>query len=173
MKAWAQKQKGFTIVELLIVIVVIGILASITIVSYNGVQARAKDSRRLNDTQVIVGALQLYYAENGVYPTPSYNGPGGWESSSINPSQFLQVLKTNGIISSVPVDPVNTATAEYRYYRYPAGDYGCDAARGAYFVFGIINLESSQGPSSQSPGWLCPSRDWETEFDWVTGGFER
>ncbi len=41
---WAQKQKGFTIVELLIVVVVIAILAAITIVAYNGIQNRAKDS---------------------------------------------------------------------------------------------------------------------------------
>jgi len=41
---WASKQKGFTIVELLIVIVVIGILAAITIVAYNGIQNKAKQS---------------------------------------------------------------------------------------------------------------------------------
>jgi prepilin-type N-terminal cleavage/methylation domain-containing protein len=172
MSLWA-KQKGFTIVELLIVIVVIGILAAITIVAYNGVQARAKDSRRLNDMQVISGGLKLYYAQNGVYPTPSFNGPGGWESSSINPSQFLQVLKTQNIISSVPVDPVNTSTSiEYRYYRYAAGSYSCDATKGAYFVLGVVDMESSNGTYAGSPGWLCPGRDWQPEFGWVTGGFE-
>lgn len=41
---WVQKQKGFTIVELLIVVVVIAILAAITIVAYNGIQNRAKES---------------------------------------------------------------------------------------------------------------------------------
>ena len=41
---WAKKQTGFTIVELLIVVVVIAILASITIVSYNGISTRAKES---------------------------------------------------------------------------------------------------------------------------------
>jgi len=44
MQKWAPRQKGFTIVELLIVIVVIGILAAITIVAYNGIQGRAKDA---------------------------------------------------------------------------------------------------------------------------------
>lgn len=44
MTAWAQKQKGFTIVELLIVVVVIAILAAITILAYNGIQQRARAS---------------------------------------------------------------------------------------------------------------------------------
>ena len=43
MKTWAQ-QRGFTIVELLIVVVVIAILAAITIVAYNGIQDRTKQS---------------------------------------------------------------------------------------------------------------------------------
>jgi len=42
---WADSSKGFTIVELLIVVVVIAILAAITIVSYNGIQAQARDSK--------------------------------------------------------------------------------------------------------------------------------
>lgn len=42
----SNRQKGFTIVELLIVIVVIALLATISIVAYNGVQGRARDSKR-------------------------------------------------------------------------------------------------------------------------------
>jgi|GEM_PF-2201772 len=48
MKKWAQKQTGFTIVELLIVIVVIAILAAITIVSYNGITSKAKQAQVLS-----------------------------------------------------------------------------------------------------------------------------
>jgi general secretion pathway protein G len=67
-----QKQTGFTIVELLIVIVVIGILATITIVAYNGIQQRGRDARRLSDIKSVEQALQLYYADNGSYPaTPT------------------------------------------------------------------------------------------------------
>ncbi|MCA9336117.1 prepilin-type N-terminal cleavage/methylation domain-containing protein, partial [Candidatus Saccharibacteria bacterium] len=50
MKTWAKNKKtGFTIVELLIVIVVIAILAAITIVAYNGIQQRSRDSIRKSD----------------------------------------------------------------------------------------------------------------------------
>lgn len=60
--------KGFTIVELLIVIVVIGILAAITIVAYNGIQNRANDGAIQSDLSAASKALELYKTDNGVYP---------------------------------------------------------------------------------------------------------
>ena len=53
---WA-KQKGFTIVELLIVIVVIAILAAITIVAYNGIQTRAKTERANSELRMLEKAI--------------------------------------------------------------------------------------------------------------------
>lgn len=64
-----RQSHGFTIVELLIVIVVIAILAAITIVSFNGIQARAKDSSRNASVVALQKAIELYNAENNVYPT--------------------------------------------------------------------------------------------------------
>lgn len=63
------KQRGFTIVELLIVIVVIGILAAITIVAYNGVQTRAKDARVQSDIRNVQKQIEAYNAINGSYPS--------------------------------------------------------------------------------------------------------
>lgn len=66
---WAQRrQSGFTIVELLIVIVVIAILAAITIVAYNGIQSRANDTAVKNDLQALAKKFELYRVDNGVYP---------------------------------------------------------------------------------------------------------
>lgn len=62
---------GFTIVELLIVIVVIGILAAISIVAYNGVQNRANDSAIQSDISSIAKKILLYQAENGQLPQGS------------------------------------------------------------------------------------------------------
>lgn len=81
----AVAQKGFTIVELLIVIVVIGILAAITIVAYNGIQQRARDSQRKTDIVALTKALELYYIDKGEYPPTSWacaNGNNGWVSTA-------------------------------------------------------------------------------------------
>lgn len=59
------KQTGFTIIELLIVIVVIGILAAITIVSYNGIQDRAKVQAANSDVNTLAKAIKIARLSKG------------------------------------------------------------------------------------------------------------
>ena len=61
-------QKGFTIVELLIVIVIIGILAALVIVAYGGIQSRAMDTSVQTDMRNFASKVNNYNAEFGVYP---------------------------------------------------------------------------------------------------------
>lgn len=65
----SRTKSGFTIVELLIVIVVIGILAAITIVAFNGVQTRAENTKTITAVSSWAKALQLYKADVGTYPS--------------------------------------------------------------------------------------------------------
>jgi uncharacterized protein (TIGR02145 family)/prepilin-type N-terminal cleavage/methylation domain-containing protein len=62
-------KQGFTIVELLVVIVVIGILATITIVSYNGVTQKATETSLKSDLLSAQAELTLFQLNNGAYPT--------------------------------------------------------------------------------------------------------
>ena len=62
-------RRGFTIIELLIVIVVIAILAAISIVAYNGIQTRAENSKTVNAVAAWTKALQMYKVDNGEYPS--------------------------------------------------------------------------------------------------------
>ena len=59
---------GFTIVELLIVIIVIAILASITVVAYNGVRQRARNNTTIESVSKSIRMIQAYVAANGSYP---------------------------------------------------------------------------------------------------------
>ncbi len=63
------KQHGFTIVELLVVIVVIGVLARIMVVAYNGVQQRAENSKTATAASGYARALLSYAQSNSIYPT--------------------------------------------------------------------------------------------------------
>jgi len=181
------KNKSFTLIELLVVISIIGLLASIVLVGIGNARKKARDARRLQEIKQIVLALQLYYAKYEKFPGPtssygeSESTCGGWDTSSRDNDRdgryFIEPLETDSLMAQVPRDPINTTGActtgfTYRYYRYNAGSYGCDASRGAYFVLGINDMETSRRPYPASPGWRCPSRNWQNEFDWVIGQFE-
>ena len=64
----ASTKHGFTIVELLIAIVVIAILAAITIVAFNGIQQRTRNTAKIATVQQAVKLIRLYKAENEEYP---------------------------------------------------------------------------------------------------------
>lgn len=185
---------GFTIVELLIVIVVIAILAAIVVVAYNGIQARANDSRRVQDLKSIVKALEAYKVNTGAYPAANSTvdtggtiNASGWEVSTNGTAatDFLSVLRTSGTVSKIPVDPKNLPVGtnltptrasnsfEYFYYRYSAGSEGCVAARGDFYVLGATRMDSvaSGATHPASPGFSCTGRDWVTTGAWVTGGY--
>ncbi len=66
-----KNQKGFTIVELLIVIVIIGILAALVIVAYNGIQNRAKTTSQNAAASTLVKKIEAFNSVTGGYPTTS------------------------------------------------------------------------------------------------------
>ena len=101
-----QRNRGFTIVELLVVIVVIGILAAITIVSYSGITAKANTARAQNNAQSIAQVIETYFAENGVYPSTTALVEGG--SASIKAPSGVDVVPnagTNPLIAATFTSP--------------------------------------------------------------------
>jgi general secretion pathway protein G len=66
-------KKGFTLVELLVTISIIGILSTLMIANFNSTRQRARDAQRKSDLRNIQTALRLYYNDCGEFPTDSSN----------------------------------------------------------------------------------------------------
>ena len=103
------KNKGFTLIEMLIVITIIALLASLILVGMGGARAKTRDSRRVADLHNIMNALELYYAKNGVYPEGTYSSSTSWDA-------FRTILIGAGIgVNRVPQDPLSNTTYYYQY----------------------------------------------------------
>jgi len=111
-KAWAAK-KGFTIIELLVSIVIIGILVTIMIVSYNGVQQRSRDSQRDSGVTKLKIAIEKYHADKSQYPDVCPSG------DDLSCSVSLLSTSLAPYLSAIPHDPRNAvdSATDYRYVR--------------------------------------------------------
>jgi prepilin-type N-terminal cleavage/methylation domain-containing protein len=134
--------KGFTIVELLVVIVVIAILAAITIVAYNGIQARATDAGNLSNANAITKAIAAYKIDNNNVPPICSAGDGQGCALSTISSQLVSTY-----LSQLP----NDSAYPYYYVGTSTGD-GAWSIRmykrstAAYCKFGVY-------PSSLDSWW--------------------
>lgn len=173
--------RAFTIVELLIVIVVIGILATITITAYNGIQQRARDSDRISSLNQLQKAIELYYVDNGRYPAITHGL--GFESSCGSQTENwghcdrLKAL-TDALAPYVLLDPTSFSSATQGNYHY-SYDSQTDDNFQTYGL--IVTLEGNGGANDggyystgyelgQNPRY-CKDKYTGSDADWLnTGG---
>lgn len=99
---------GFTLVELLVTISVIGILATVVIISFGSATAKSRDSKRMSDLDTIASALEMYKYDKHKYPpvahTANDNNNACWDYLYVN-----QVSALSGELAEylpvVPSDP--------------------------------------------------------------------
>lgn len=119
-----KKQSGFTIVELLIVIVVIGILAAIVITTFTGVQKKGRDADRKSDINSMYGQVEVYFAEQGKYPTLDNMNDSTFRSASMKGLSDDALTDPKGSGATLVGTP---AANSYAYAVTPAG---CDNVGG-------------------------------------------
>jgi prepilin-type N-terminal cleavage/methylation domain-containing protein len=140
-RAGTHTQQGFTIVELLIVIIVIGILAAVTIVAYNGVQARARQAKMQSDISNVKKLVESYYAINGSYPVTAASLNINWGT----PTARTDANCSYGSQSSDWVPGLDTTLPQSATSKGVDGVPGCYTyvSDGTYYVISAWNMYES------------------------------
>ena len=105
LKLFMRSKKGFTLVELMVVVIILGILVAIAIPIYNNVTGDAQKKACAANERTLEGAVAMYQAANG----------GKMPKS-------LDDLKTGGFIEAIPKCPVDDS---YGYTLNPNGTVSC------------------------------------------------
>lgn len=124
------KIKGFTLIEVLVVIGIISMLIATAAVSYSVLSRNSRDAKRKTDIEQIRAALEIYKSNSSVSQYPGFFGGNvwGWTTiDNVNPA-FLPY------INSIPQDPKPSASCGNYLYAVPSNYYG-------YTIF--TNLENT------------------------------
>jgi len=152
---------GFTIVELLIVVVVIAILATITIVSYNGIQQSTRESTVQSDLATAKKQLLMYKAENDTFP----RSVADLAKVGLRPTQ--SVYHTNNPSYANYYYCANTSTDDFALVARPAGTTG----NAGYVVTSLTDVKTTTNATS---GIICTVIGLSGTTDanaWYTTGF--
>lgn len=117
--AYIERYKhGFTIVELLIVVVVIAILASISVVAYNGIQQRSRNTQVISGVNQYYKAVLQYAAVKSVYPNTNSNACLGanypsdkcWDNPSGGSNYFVVPAVDTNLSEFIQIKPTLATT---------------------------------------------------------------
>lgn len=84
--SFQQKSRGFTLLELLVVISIIGLLIALGVASYTTAQQNGRDAKRRSDMKAVQSAFEQYYAVNGAYPDDAGCTPADPAITSVMPA---------------------------------------------------------------------------------------
>lgn len=118
-----KNNRGFTIIEIIVVIAIIAVLSGIVIANINLYRMRARDVRKIADLKNIQAALQLFYAEKGHMPgnytfhamTGACEGGGEGDADATAYNKSMQELVDAGLLGNIPRSP---GGGVYCYFDY-------------------------------------------------------
>ena len=146
--------KGFTLVEMLLVFAIIAILAVIIMANLSSSKSKARDGQRIGDLKTLQGILEDYFSNNNGYPNPATLCSGSQAASQIwdNWSPCWSTVFSSQYLSKIPVDPIDNdltncgTRSDWHLYTYCLGT-GSNSNR---YVLGV-NLENPPSVAQSNP----------------------
>lgn len=159
------KTRGFTLIEMMVVVLIIALLAGAVIVNVDVARKKSRDSKRIADIGLIATALQSYYADNHAYPvTVTPLSDTGWKYDKV--ANWVPGLVPT-YLSVLPKDPIND---------YPPGNYTYwYNSDGANYKILVWTMESPDGNAmADNDGGnrnSTVSRDGHNSYELFSPGF--
>ncbi|NOI01697.1 type II secretion system protein GspG [Vibrio kanaloae] len=142
MKTKMKKQSGFTLLEVMVVVVILGILASFVVPNLLGNKEKADQQKAITDIVALENALDMYKLDNSVYPTTDQGLDAlvSKPTSSPEPRNY----RDGGYIKRLPNDPWGN---EYQYLS-PGDNSTIDI-----FTLGVDGQEGGEGIAADVGNW--------------------
>jgi type II secretion system protein G len=118
-----KKQAGFTLMELIVVMAILGLLATVGLASFRSSQLKSRDAKRKSDLEQVQRALEMYHNDYGGYPQSNNSGqimissaPISWRGGEMKDSKTLYMKE-------LPGDPSGSPQYCYQYVTDPSTGY--------------------------------------------------
>lgn len=152
------KKTGFTLIELIVVMAIIGILSTVLYTSFDAAREQSRDKVRMASLKELQLAIETYKAQNGVYPqegcgnTTTWTGPGphsaAW-GNAVHCANYIEGLVPD-YISKLPTDPNEEMTDNVGFI------YQVSADRSAYKALVHRSVETLMITSFDNEFSRCP-----------------
>ena len=139
MKKIFKNEKGFTLIELMIVIAILGILAAVAIPNFLNARGKAQDASALSTLEAVKTAMEMYAADNGSYPALTYSDSGAGNAlSTLLGEDFPTNIKLDTTVAG-GLNAVGSNATSYRIFAY---------GRDASHFFGLNQAGQKEGPDT-------------------------